>query len=249
MNENQIEKIKKESKAVREAIKEGIPEKKAVKIYLDANNKVKDGRWIEIYKTDPSYATSDEYKHAGLVYRYWGPQNIIEEELTKKGKAVTPSALERLCKEKALIGKTHEIVLGSKEYGDIPNLSKGTYRQYKKTEDGWKRKELQGKIPQTKPKGAEPPPGSRIQHSHWEIKQMYEGIEEKKAKNIKSLGFGFLILFGCSSAYYLLNYEPKLTGYAITKIESGSIYVPLILVGILALISAIVIIKKFTQRT
>ncbi len=246
MSDEQVEKLKKESKAIREAIKEGVPAEDAVRIYLDANKKVESGEWVEIYEEHPRYATNKYLPQSTMITRYWGPKNIIEEEIIKKRKAVTSNQLESLCEEKGLIGKTHELVLGSKEYGDIAYESKGEYKQYKKTNNGWRRKEFEKKIPETEPEGAHPPPGSHVFHRHWELKDMHAGRKKKHAKN--NLFIGFLILFGCGLAYYLLSHAASITGYAITKTEKSNIYFSILVAVILGLLFLFIAMKKRIHR-
>ncbi len=158
MDKKRIESLVNESEAVREAVKRGVPEHDAVEVYANANHRVELGNWVEIFREEPRLGKSVYHPHSTSIIRYWGP---------KEFDGVTRSKAELLY-EKGIIGKTHELVIGSDRYSKDLS-SRPSY-----------------------------PVGRRVVHRHWEIEDMHkyqkkrQGLEDK----LIILAFAAFMVFG-----------------------------------------------------
>ncbi|MCX6709613.1 MAG: hypothetical protein NTV63_01495 [Candidatus Woesearchaeota archaeon] len=78
LNQGELEGIIRKSRSVKRAVSKGVPEEEAVKIVFDAEKKVENGEWIELYKHS-TYGSNPEYPQSVSTVRYWGsPEAIIE---------------------------------------------------------------------------------------------------------------------------------------------------------------------------
>ena len=198
MKKKELEAVIHESEAVQEAIKAGVPQEEAAHLYVGANKKAESGEWLDLYHQESRYGKSEYHPHSTSLVRFWGPAKYLEGK-----ERLSRSQAERLF-EKGLIGKTHELVRGSRDYGN----------NYEKVEGRWRKKLHEGRIPESSPGGAYPPIGSRVLHRHWEIEQMYrhkkrkDGGLERKMVGI----FLLLVLGGLGLIYFGRGAH---TGYAV----------------------------------
>lgn len=198
MDKKKLQVVVHESEAVREAIKTGVPPEEAATIYVEANRKAEGGEWVELYHQEPRYGLSEYHPHATSIVRFWGPSAYLE------GKHQLSRSKAESLFEKGLVGKTHELVRGSRDYGAKP---------YEKISGKWQRKPQEGRIPEISPGGAYPPAGSRALHRHWEIEQMYRhkkrGDESLERRLLSIFAIGIVavlaVLYGKSSGYVVFS--------------------------------------------
>lgn len=114
----------------------------------ELNKKVESGEWIELKIERARDTTNPEkYAQATAIYKYWGPKDY---------KGLSTSQLYKLYRQ-GEVGKTHEMIRGSKVYKEDGRLSKGTI--------------------------SIPPEGSRVLHRHWEVKEMSKYRNKNKRRD------------------------------------------------------------------
>ncbi|MBI1972634.1 hypothetical protein HYS50_01365 [Candidatus Woesearchaeota archaeon] len=228
MDKKKLEAIISESEEVRNAIVAGAPREEAVKIYLESNEKVEKGEWVELWHQEPRYGTSEHHPHATSIVRFWGPAQYLEGK-----KYLSRSKAEDLF-EKGFIGKTHELVRGSSEYGE---------KLYEKTGGKWQRKRLEGRISERYEGGAYPPLGSHVLHRHWEIKKMYEYQKRREVAGDQKT-ISIILIFFIGFLFLLVWFQQKGgVGYAAAEIVSNST-----ILALLFLVLCLIFIYFYRKR-
>lgn len=110
MKKKDLERIYSESKSIRDAVKRGVPLKDVAELYLEVNDLVESGKWVELYVLEPRYGKEETYPYSSSIIRFWGPEGLLEGK-----KYITRSKAQRLFEE-GKMGKTHELVRGSEIY-------------------------------------------------------------------------------------------------------------------------------------
>lgn len=207
MDKVELERIIKENEGIREAIKSGIPEEEAVKIFLESNRKVESGEWVELYKVEPRYGKSEYHPQSTSIIRYWGPKNLLEDK-----EQISRKQAEKFF-SKGIVGKTHELVGGS-----------GIFKQRYIKRGGRHYREIDASIRPSYPCAR------RVLHRHWEIGEMYK-YQRKRKESLENRLLGVILLTLALGFFYKsLAKERSLVGYAVLDYKGLNLFIFLALI-------------------